>query len=107
MNIRYLLVVMFGLLCGCSHSSSSSGPKNVDLGTVNLTYDTASKHDIGDGRTFVVTARPLGNQAELLAEIEKSGKVLETLRVLPAALDQTNEFNFPDLKVTLTPHVGQ
>ena len=98
------------LLSGCSKNSSNSPgasePKNVNLGTVELTYNTPEKKDLGDGAVCVLTAGQLdANSCELIAELDRGGKKVATSRVAPATLDKPMEISFGNVRVGLVLHI--
>jgi hypothetical protein len=98
------------LLSGCSKNSSSSPavsePKNVNLGTIELTYNTPEKKDLGDGAVCILTAGQLdANSCELIAVLERGGKKVATSRVAPAALDKPMEISFGNVRVGLVLHI--
>lgn len=109
LRISYFVALLLTLLVGCSHSSSTSGPRKVDLGVVNLSYDAPSKHDIGNGLSVEISAGSLNSktQCELIVKFEKGSKVLDAQRNVPAQLDQPAHFAIEDAEVTFTPHIGQ
>jgi hypothetical protein len=110
MKLNVLLgLFLLCLVVGCSKSGdSSSGPKNTDLGVVNLKYGEDSKHDIGNGYSCVLVASQFHpGECELIATLEKSGKTLETRRQLPAMLDKPAKFSFDQFELSVTPHIGQ
>jgi len=104
--VGFLLCFVVG--CSNSGSSSSAAPKQVDLGVVNLTYGTPSKHDLGDGRSCVLTASPFqAKDIELIAELKKGDKTITTRRQMPAPLDKPVQFSLNDVEVTVTAHIAQ
>ncbi|MGZ4962830.1 MAG: hypothetical protein ACXWKG_16305 [Limisphaerales bacterium] len=108
MPIRYFIALLVALLMGCSQSSTPTGPKKVELGVVNLTYNTPNKQDLGNGLSCEILVRPLGpKECELIVQFKKDSKVLDTQRNLPGTLDQPAEFGFENVGVTFTPHIGQ
>jgi hypothetical protein len=110
MNRRYFFALVAVLLIGCSKQSTSSDtPKTLELGVDNLTYDTPSKHQVTPNLSCVITASSLRSttQCELSATLEKSGKTIESRRIVPALLDQPARFSLGDVEVTFTPHIQQ
>src|SRR5436305_645900 len=110
MHRKYLFALLVVLAIGCSKQATSSDtPKHLDLGVVNLTYDTPSKHEVAPNLSCVITAASLRSttQCELIANLEKSGKVIESRRIVPALLDQPARFSLGDVEVTFTPHIQQ
>lgn len=109
MIYRYFLAVLLAFVAGCSNSSAPTAPKKLDLGVVNLTYDTPSKHEAGNGYSVDILARSLNSktQCELIVEFKKNGKVIDTQRHLPGPLDQPAQFGVENFDVTFTPHIGQ
>lgn len=109
--MNFKLLIALSTLClvfGCSKPQVVEGLKTVDLGTVNLSYDQPSTHDVGNGYTCVVKVSKFQpGQCELIASIEKGGKSLETRHQLPAMLDQPVKLSFAQFDLTVTPHVAQ
>src|SRR2546421_11409295 len=89
------------LLSGCSKQvQQPATPKSVGLGVVELSYNTPSRHDLGDGGVCVLTAAPLDRESfELSAILEKSGKKVASTRVAPAMVDQPLEISFGDIRI--------
>ena len=100
------LALALSLFVGCSKHKSEqpSTPTTTDLGTVELTYGTPSRHDLGNGFACVLTAQPMNAASfELFAALEKDGKQVATSRVAPAAINQPMSIAFGTVNVTLTP----
>lgn len=96
------------LLSSCSRHSppESLAPKFVSLGVVELSYNTPSRHDLGDGAVCVLTAAPLDpGSFELSAVLEKSGRKVASSRALPVMTDHPLEISFGDIRVGLVPHI--
>ncbi len=104
-----LLLAALSVFVGCSKSEAVlSEVKSKDLGVVNLTYGSPSKQDIGNGMVCVLTANSMGARScELIIRIEKSGKVIDSRRIIPAELDKPAELIFENAQVTFTPHIVQ
>jgi hypothetical protein len=105
------MVVVAGVVAGCSKKQSgseqeSAGPKQVDLGTVQLTSGQPSRHELGGKSVCVLTALPLdAHSIELIAVLEKNGKKVSSTRVSPATTDRPMDISFGDIHVGLTPHM--
>lgn len=105
------LFVLFAAVCtllGCSEKPevSLSQIKSKDLGVVNLSYGSPSKQDIGSGFICVLTPNPMNaTSCEILIKIEKSGKVINSQRIIPAELDKRALITFENAEITFTPHI--
>jgi len=108
-HLSLTVIVLIGLFAGCSKNSSSSqsaAPQSFNLGPVELTYDTPSRKDLGNGSSCVLTARSMDQQnCELLADLEKSGKKIASSRVMPAKIGAPLELSFGTVIVQLTPQI--
>jgi hypothetical protein len=109
MKLGYFFV-LFAAVCallGCSKPEATlSEVKNKDLGVVNLSYDVPGKQDIGSGFTCIFTAKQMtATSCELIVKIEKSGKMIDSRRLIPALLDKPAELPFENGIVTFTPHI--
>ncbi len=98
MKLRHfgILVLVASLFLGCSKSSSGGGAvKDVDLGTVEMSYNTPLKKDLGDKVSVTFTARPMdANSFELLAVMEGPGRKPVNTRTAPAPLNQPMQLAF-------------
>lgn len=103
----FALGVVICALAGCSKPEATlSEIKNKDLGVVNLSYGVATKEDLGNGFSCILTANPLNSTScEIIVKVEKSGKLIDTRRIIPAALDKSADLTFENGNVTFTPHV--
>lgn len=103
-----LLALTASLWVGCSKGGSQDlgTPKTVALGTVELTYGTPTRQDLGDKVTCVLSAQPLsaGNM-ELVVALEKAGKQVAITRASPAPIDQPLHLVLRGYTIDLTPHV--
>jgi hypothetical protein len=100
------LVLLLALVVGCSKQTSSGEPKVVELGVVELTFGTPSRHELGDGAVCVLTADPMGpGDIELIGTLEKRRGDPEVSRVIPARVNQPTELSFTGFTVTLTPRI--
>lgn len=109
MMIRSLfaLALVMALWTGCSKQPSAPAePTVVDLGTVDLAYNTPSTHDLEGGGVCTITVQPLNpGEIELIARVEKRGREAETARVMPARVGRPLELAFTEYRITLTPRV--
>src|SRR5215471_5810923 len=90
LKMRYksyiLTALLTGLLfSGCSKNSApppaASESKPVNLGTVELSYNTPEKKDLGDGSVCILTAGQLdAANCELVAVHERGGRKMGTSR---------------------------
>jgi hypothetical protein len=109
MRLGYFFVLLAAVcaLLGCSKPEATlSEVKNKDLGVLNLAYDAPNKQDIGNGFTCTFTASQLTPKScQLIVKVEKSGKLLDTRRLIPAELDKPAELQFENARITFTPHI--
>jgi len=93
-------------ISGCSKkpsSDNSTQPEAVNLGTVEVTYGSPSRHDLGGGRTCVLTAQPMDrDNCELVAVVEKGGKKVASTRVAPARLNAPLDLSLGMVQIQLT-----
>jgi hypothetical protein len=109
-GVTLAFTLLAGLLAsGCSKSPAppaSAEPKSVNLGTVELGYNTPERRDLGDGAVCVLTAAPMdANSCELVAVLERSGKKVASSRIVPASLDRPLEISFGNVRVGLILHI--
>ena len=93
-------------LSGCSKSAAPQPAtlKSVDLGIVELSPNTPSRHDLGDGAVCVFTATPMdAERFELVAIVERGGKKVAATRVAPAMADQPLEISLANIRIGLVP----
>ena len=115
LKMRYKSFVLAALLTGllfsgCSKNSApppaSSEAKPVNLGTVELSYNTPEKKDLGDGSVCILTAGQLdAANCELVAVRERAGRKMGTSRTAPAPLDKPLEISFGSVRVSLVVHI--
>jgi hypothetical protein len=105
-----ITALFISLLIGCSKHSSvavTALPKVYNLGVVEVSDGIVSRHDLGDGRVWIVTPAIQKDGSLLIAlRIEQDGKLLSAPRVSTKS-DQGFEIMVGDVGVGFTPHLKQ
>jgi hypothetical protein len=123
-NITPLIIaaLLVSLLAGCSKHPkwtkapdpiplmpASAHPTYTDFGTVEVANDKKTRHDMSDGRVFILDSFILtGQRIALIMAIEEhtNGAVqLITCPNIQAVSDQAVEFAVGDIGVRFTPHI--
>jgi hypothetical protein len=94
------------LLAGCSKNSGVQAPVTpqiANLGAVELTYGTPSRHDLGNGLVCILKARELTpGTCSLVASLEKAGKEVNSCNAGMTALNQPVTVDLGIVKVNMT-----
>jgi hypothetical protein len=78
----------------------------VNLGDVELSYNTPIRRDLGEGVVCEFLAAPLdANSFELSAVLEKSGKKVASTRVIPATPGSPLDLAFGNFRVGIVPKI--
>lgn len=105
-KLLFELLLTALLLAGCSNGATQAPAKPVDLGVVELSLGTSSRHELSGGYVCVLRAEALGpGTVELVALIEKSGKEVASTRVLPATLGRPVELSLGGFQVQVNPQL--